>query len=335
MAGVRIGGVAMIPNFFYYQKEFFDSGTSDDWQQIWRVPLAGGAAEAVTTVNTNGDIDSDPVPSPDQSKVVFLRATGFGSTFLYIMNPDGSGITALDNTIDCNGPKWRPDGQKIVYRTSTPAIVTINPDGTGKTTVVAKSNCRYPVYSPDGTQIAYIVTSGGSVGLWVVDENGSNDTRIDSTSGPQARVAWLHGSDVIVYSFTPSSTGQAFTINADGTGKTDITSGNIGPFFNAWCVSADDTLAFTPETNGASPWTCKKVPTNASGESSLATSQDMFASVGRGEPFVYGNRIYTIRSSNQDLVSFALDGSDIRVEDVNVGGVNSETLLLTSNGSEG
>lgn len=326
-----------------YSKDIFDNGTSDEYSQIWAVPSFGGAAYAVTTQTTNGTIDSDPDVSPDGSQIVFLRATSFGSPTLWIVDAAGGTPTQLDSNTGCAAPMWHPDGTKILYRRST-GFRTINPDGTGNTSLTitgptGDSGIKHPTWNRDGTLIAFHsdFSSGLTVDeLWVCDADGSNAAKLsDATRGGLGGLglSWAHGSDVIAFEERVSSNNHVSVINADGTGKTQLTSAAIVPGLTKYAWSPDDSLIFTPKQS--TPWTLYQVPVSGAGESAVSPTLEMQQNVGRGQAFVFHGRVYTIRRTTSDLVSVLPDGSDLRVEDTPRSGPTFfDTLALSGNGTE-
>ena len=83
-----------------------------------RGPAGGGAWQPVL------DDGYEPAASPDEKKLVFLRAnpTTF-FTSLWIANANGSGIQTLvaeDIFLEVAGPHFSPDGQSVVFTASGP-----------------------------------------------------------------------------------------------------------------------------------------------------------------------------------------------------------------------
>lgn len=341
MGGVRIGGSSTITGIFAYAKETFDDGTNFIYQQIWTVPLGGGTPTAVTTPTADGSLDSDPVVSPDGTQIVFLRAVSYGTPDLWIMDADGSNAAALVTTGSPTGPSWHPDGSKILFR-STTQIRTVEPDGSNLTTLITKTGAFSPVYSGTADFIGFAVdqASGATADeLWVMDADGTNDTQIDTlAAGGRGGLGICSpdGTDVFLYSTGGSTaSSQAYKINADGTGKTDITTGNIGPAFTKWSAATDGLRVFTPNTNGAAPWTMYEIPISGAGESALSPTLDADATTGRGQAIIARTRLYTVLDADGSLVSVLQDGSDQRTEDtISDGPVIFETINMTGNGTE-
>jgi hypothetical protein len=198
----------------------------------------------------------------------------------------------------------------------------------------------HPTWNRDGTKIGfhYDFDSGITVDeLWVCNADGSSATKLsDATRGGLGGLglSWANGSDVIAFCERISSNNHVSSINADGSGKTQLTTANIAPALTKYAWSNDDTLIFTPLT-ASTPWTMYQVPANDTGESAVSPTLTCHQVVGAGQAFVYGSRIYTIRRTTQDLVSIMFDGSDLRVEDTpDLVGPDFLDLRLSGNGTE-
>jgi TolB protein len=136
----------------------------------------GALPQGIYVINSNGTGDDqvtdpgyDPAWSPDGSKIAFTgyvpEPFGF-TTDIFVMNPDGSGITNLTRTHNAyeSSPAWSPDGSKLAF-TGTDEfgrfadINVMNADGSGVTRLTDDGSIdtqeSYPAWSPDGTKIAF------------------------------------------------------------------------------------------------------------------------------------------------------------------------------------
>jgi hypothetical protein len=145
------------------------------------------------------------------------------SSGIRVMNADGSGSVGLGVT--GGGPRWSPDGSKIVFE-SEGTIRVMNANGSN---VVSLTNGHRPDWSPDGTQIAFDrVSSSGCVfdlcpsDLYVMLADGSQ-VRLLTDHG--ACAAWSPDGLKIAYS---SLLVGIFVMNANGTGSTQIADGESG-----------------------------------------------------------------------------------------------------------
>jgi len=85
---------------------------------IWRLPLTGGEAEALTT---GRDWDRQPRFSPDGRQLAYVSDHG-GSAQVWVMDRSGRQarpVTALDGAAAAD-PAWTPDGRALVVRHVAP-----------------------------------------------------------------------------------------------------------------------------------------------------------------------------------------------------------------------
>jgi len=75
----------------------FANGAPSDW---WRIPVAGGQPERLTRILDTG---LSGAFSPDGGRIAFIALSG-----LYLMNPDGSGLTQLLNVANVGTVDWVP-----------------------------------------------------------------------------------------------------------------------------------------------------------------------------------------------------------------------------------
>jgi Tol biopolymer transport system component len=73
--------------------------------------------------------------SPDGSSIIFASErdqTEAGYDDIYVMRPDGSDVRRLTD-VKAYTPAWSPDGKHVVF--SAPGLFVMNPDGTGVTSL--------------------------------------------------------------------------------------------------------------------------------------------------------------------------------------------------------
>ena len=81
-------------------------------QQIWIVPLAGGAPRQITH---DGQSNNRPRWSPDSQRIAYISDRG-GSSQIWLMDPDGSNAKQVTNfTAEADGELFAPDGKSLVF----------------------------------------------------------------------------------------------------------------------------------------------------------------------------------------------------------------------------
>jgi Tol biopolymer transport system component len=206
--------------------------TSGD-RDVWRMSSDGKNQVRLTN---NGAADDTPSFSPGGSKVVFTRYFSDGDAEIMAMSDDGAGVTRLTtNSTDDSDPVFSPDGSKIAYTCEPEAgrkqVCVMNADGTGVTVVPGceVDSCVQPDWSPDGASLAYSRWFGTD--FWA--SNASAVYTQPVAGGAPVRLtaadAWVNGpvyspsGTKIVYSIGPQPE-NIYTMNADGTGQTNVTS---------------------------------------------------------------------------------------------------------------
>jgi Tol biopolymer transport system component len=205
---------------------------------------------------------------------------------LATVNPDGTGLTNITNTpsIDEYAAAWSPDGTKVAFLANF-GVWTMNADGTSRTDVTpdvsgapfygAHVQATDVAWSPDGANIAFTNSDGCAPNhspgqLLLIDTDGSNPTQVvcrwpsvppGTFKGAGADGVSWHPNGQKLTVAGPISLGCAadvWTVNRDGTGMTDITSGDPGSEGQADWAPSGSKLAFDTNANCADPsevWT--------------------------------------------------------------------------------
>ncbi len=115
---------------------------------------------------------------------VFKASIAFTSdrdgTGIYVMTPDGSGVTRLANGSE---PSWSPDGSQIAFVDFVDGrqeIFVMNADGSARTRLTSNGDLS-PSWSPDGRQIAFTSNRDGNYDLYVMNGDGSGQTPLTNS----------------------------------------------------------------------------------------------------------------------------------------------------------
>jgi len=135
------------------QKIAFLHGGQPDELHLW-IMNADGSGKMQLASGPGNEDDSALAWSPDSQRIVF-RSTRSGSSQLWRIDVDGSGLTQLtDLTGEAYDPAWSPDGSTIAF-TSEGDLRLMDPDGTNIRTLPGPGWEARPAWSSDGTRLAY------------------------------------------------------------------------------------------------------------------------------------------------------------------------------------
>jgi TolB protein len=237
----------------------------------------------LTTIAQNADtfkkltnvIDSYPMFSPDNSKIVF-ESNRNGNFDIYMMNADSSNIkqltfdTAFDGT-----PAWSPDGKQIVFATerdNDPEIYIMNADGSNQKRITnTKGDDSHPKFTPDGKRIIFCsarstpdLTADWSkqwIEIYTMNIDGSDVKQVSDFKAVSTFPSLSPDGKKIVFRMVTAQPGfnwdlsnsvrnsEIFIMNSDGTNPVNITNNAA---FDGWPVwSADGKkILFASNRNG-------------------------------------------------------------------------------------
>jgi len=227
----------------------------------------------ICTVATNGDsfqqltddqyLDTYPTWSPDGTRVAFLRLTD-QDLDIYTMNNDGSNISKLyDSGHHDADIHWI--GNSLVF-TQQSSIWIMNENGIMATQLTfpphagewGEANLPFGDYDPfishDGSKVLFERLEGdqsphGNYNIFVINQDGTGETRLTSTGYSQGFAHWSHSDESIVFLIAAKGTVghyRLYTMNADGSNVTNITPEYAPASFlcHAGVFSTDDTSIY-------------------------------------------------------------------------------------------
>jgi len=182
-------------------------------------------------------------------KLAYAAYKGGYHENIYTMNADGTEFKQLtDNNHSDGGPRWSPDGNKIMFTTNpsrdeaTYYIATMNANGTGVNILGVEGGSR--AWSPDGNKLLITSKYLGVYEFYEMNPDGSNLTRISNTGKSKQTANYSpDGTQIVFAQELGYSTLEIYKINSDGTGLTKLTNNGKINLHPEWLV--DGRILFT------------------------------------------------------------------------------------------
>jgi len=188
------------------------------------VPLAGCRdADAPVTPPISGPRFSHVPGQALEGRIAFHSNRG-GDGDIYVMNPDGSNVTNVTNTIDQEfDPIWSPDGRQIAFGKCAGGceiffseVWVINADGSGLRQLTDGGG--FPgAWSPDGARIAFVSARDGDDEVFIMNADGSDVTQV--THNDVIRdfpTAWSPNGQQILFQSDRDGNTELYVMNVDG-----------------------------------------------------------------------------------------------------------------------
>ncbi len=179
-------------------------------------------------------------------RIAFHSTRDTGETSeIYVMNPDGSGVTRLTNNNATDWlPSWSFDGTRITFvseRDGNDEIYVMNADGSKQTRLTTNSATdSYPTWSPDGTRIAFHSDRTGETSeIYVMNPDGSGVTRLTNNNATDYYPSWSSDGTRIVFVSYRDGNSEIYVMNADGSKQTRLTTNNTITWNPSWSPTED------------------------------------------------------------------------------------------------
>lgn len=309
----------------------FASNSGGVYKDLYFLEFASGETTRLTT----GDSNYFPGPySPDGKQIVF---TGFGLTSSYVgvMNADGSEPVDLTNLpdVDDGFPEWSPDGAQIAFtsrRTGNNEVFVMDPWGYNIVQLTENPTDDFaPSWSPDGKMIAFLSDRDNTTGvysIYIMDADGGRVRRLTNDGGNDYTPQWSPDGNFIAFRSMMSGGSDIYSVAVDGSQLTNLTNNPAEDWSPSW--SPDGSLiAFQTDRDGN--WEIYTMNADGSGQTNLTNdlADDEM-------PFWKPDSEESARvSTNNKLAFIASTGDDMALFTIEAAGTNltqltQETLLI-------
>jgi Tol biopolymer transport system component len=261
-----------------------------------------------TVCSTDRTFTTDP--EPDGSEIAFI-SDRLGTDDVWVMDSNGNFHVDLTDTASFYEaqPTWTEDRSKIAYL-GDGGVHVMDADGSNDTTLPNTGDVFDPAWSPDGEQIAFSRSGGLYSEIWIMDADGSDQTKVtdnDATELVDSGPAWSPDGAQIVFTrqtFGPVSTEALALVGPGGGSVVPITDHGVEP---DWSPDGDR-IVFTSFKDG--DWEIYVVDADGANEDNL-TDED----------------------SVDTSPSWSPDGSRIAYERLEVGSDWNDIYVMDADGS--
>ena len=177
------------------------------------------SAVRITVSGQDTDTSSDGTSLFDAFDAISSESPSIGSIETRLLTSSG------------RGPRWSPDGQRIVFysgRNGWWDIYSIDSDGTNEIRLTThETGESSPTWSPDGGRIAFVSPRDGYESIHIMDSDGTNETRLTENYSQDGPPAWSPDGRRIAYvsshRINDREYREIYVMDPDGSNKKSIT----------------------------------------------------------------------------------------------------------------
>ncbi len=185
----------------------------------------------LTQLTFNTVKDDEPSLSGDGTKIGFRSERQGNNANIFIMNVDGSSPLQLTfSGAHDDEPSVSTDGTRIVFysdRASGPdsEVYVVATDGIGAPVQLTNNSAADddPDWSPDGTQIVFRSDRDGQDEIYIMNDDGTGQTRLTFNGASDNKPSWSPLGDRIVFETNRNGVDDIYTMKTDGTDLVRVT----------------------------------------------------------------------------------------------------------------
>lgn len=166
--------------------------------------------------------------SPESDRIAFIKDGDEGPELL-VINVDGSEELLLTFIPGDEISDWSQDGNLIafsVHSGEAQGIYVRNPDGVNEIRLTETPDYN-PVFSPDSKRIAFLSTRDGNPEIYVMDVDGSDQTRITATDADEYNVSWSRNGKRLLFVSERDGNPEIYVTDIKGEDQTRLTQNAI------------------------------------------------------------------------------------------------------------
>jgi TolB protein len=225
------------------------SGTCD----IWKMDMNRNSK---TKLTSDGTLKGPPAWSPRGDRIAYT-ASITGTSEVYLMNTEGGEKKQItsghkpESYVE-NSVYWHVDGQRLYYTvvvfplpegafTTIPGDVAyvevfmLNVDTGEESCIVPKLHDNVRSVSSDGKRLVGISLRSFNYGLWIMNDDGTNQTRLTwDNNGDRAPYFNPKGDKIVYWAISYGNQPDVWVTNVDGSEKTRLTTSLYQDIYPSW-----------------------------------------------------------------------------------------------------
>jgi Tol biopolymer transport system component/subtilisin family serine protease len=208
-----------------------------------RICVRNADGTGFTVLSKSLQDEANPNWSRDGSQLALTISPGFQSA-LGTMLADGTGPFPIFIFAGSANPDWHPDGLTLLFDVNNISIWRYN-KLTGNGLRLSNAGDSRPRYSPDASKIVFQSTRDGQSEIYVMNADGSEQTRLTNNSASDTAPAWSPDGTKILFTSLRDGTGNPalYVMNADGSNPVRVTAGSDG----VWRTAPTPPMIFAEE----------------------------------------------------------------------------------------